>query len=83
MNAVPLFEFPEDPKLKYAYRAHEAVLEAFQKAYKRQPACGLFIGNGIGKTSTVTARWDKGVDASADALKLRELAEDVITGLSA
>jgi hypothetical protein len=83
MNALPLFEFQEDPKLKYAYRAHEAVLEAFQKAYRRQPACGLFIGNGIGKSSTVTARWENGVDARPDALRLRELADDVIVGLSA
>ncbi len=80
MSALPIFEFTLDPKLRYAYAAHEAVLEAFQKSFKRQPSCGLFIGSVGDKStqrSTVTARWSNGEPGQKDAEQLRALAETV------
>lgn len=82
MNAQTIFKFRLDPRLRVAYAAHEAVLQAFKTIYKRQPVCDLFVGtegNRDTQYSLVTARWkdvDK-VDAIRDAQLIRTLADTV------
>lgn len=80
MSALPLFEFKQDPNLKLAYNAYEVLLETFQKSFKRQPRCDVFVGivgDRPNQRSCVTARWENGNDGREDAEQLLALAETV------
>lgn len=80
MNSLNIYTFRQDYSLRLAYAAHEAVLEAFQKAYKRQPTCGLFVGSSGERDShrsSVTARWTNGETGAKDAALIHTLAETV------